>query len=78
MLCKRTYKNQITLPKKIIERFKDVEYFDAEFDEEKIILKPVKITPLTDTSLSKIRDKISSLGLTDKDIEKAIWWARKR
>jgi hypothetical protein len=76
MLCKKTYKNQITLPKKIMERFKDIEYFDAEAEEDKIILRPVKIIPAKDT-LSKIRKKISSLGITQEDIEKAILWARK-
>ena len=75
MLCKLTYKNQITLPKKIVEKFKDVEYFEVETRNEKIILKPVKITPLI--TLEQIKEKIASLGLKEKDIEKSIQWARK-
>lgn len=78
MLCKKTFKNQITLPKKIIEQFGDIEYFDVTAEDNKIILKPVKISSFTDLSLSKIRKKISSLGLTEKDIEDAIRWARKK
>ncbi len=78
MLCKRTYKNQITLPKKIMEEFGDVEYFEVEAQNNKIILKPVEISPIETASLSQIRRKISSLGLTEEDIEKAIKWARKK
>ena len=75
MLCKLTYKNQIILPKKIVEKFKDVEYFEVETRNEKIILKPVKITPLI--TLEQIKEKIASLGLKEEDIEKSIQWARK-
>ena len=78
MLCKKTSKNQITLPKKIVERFKDVEYFEVEAQEDKIILKPVKIEPIKNISLVKIREKMTSLGITEEDIEKAIFWARSK
>ncbi|MCK4905545.1 AbrB/MazE/SpoVT family DNA-binding domain-containing protein [bacterium] len=77
MLCKKTVKNQITLPKRIIQGFEDVEYFEAETIEEKIILTPVKVTSVKKNSLTDIRKKISKLGLTEKGIEKAITWARK-
>ena len=77
MLCKRTYKNQVTLPKKIMEDFKDIEYFEAKTHGGKIILEPVRITSLSDSHLEKVRKKIAALGLTEKDIEDAIAWARK-
>ncbi|MDH7514195.1 MAG: hypothetical protein QHH14_14725 [Clostridiales bacterium] len=78
MLCKRTYKNQITLPKKIMEDFKDVEYFQAKAEAGKIILEPMKITPASAPPIEKVRRKIAALGLTEKDIEEAIAWARKK
>lgn len=78
MLCKRTFKNQITLPKKIMVAFDDVEYFEAEAKADRIILVPVKISPLKKATLSNVRKKISSLGLSDADINKAIDWARKK
>ncbi len=78
MLCKRTYKNQITLPKKIMEDFKDVEYFQAKTDCGKIILEPIKMIPLSERPAEKVRKKIAALGLTEKDIEEAIAWARKK
>jgi bifunctional DNA-binding transcriptional regulator/antitoxin component of YhaV-PrlF toxin-antitoxin module len=78
MLCKRTYKNQITLPKKIMEKFDDVEYFEVEAKEDRIILRPVKINLLRNASLAQIRENIAALHLTEKDIEEAITWARKK
>jgi hypothetical protein len=78
MLCKRTYKNQITLPKKIMEDFKDVEYFQAKTERGKIILEPVNMIPAGERPLEKARKKIAALGLTEADIEEAIRWARKK
>ena len=78
MLCKMTYKNQITLPKKIMENFKDVEYFQAKTEGSKIILEAVQLTTLSDRPVEKVRRKIASLGLTEKDVEDAIAWARKK
>jgi hypothetical protein len=76
MLCKRTYKNQITLPKKVMEKFDGVEYFEANIREGKIVLEPMKITSLSDTALERSRKKVAALGLTEQDIEDAVAWAR--
>jgi hypothetical protein len=78
VLCKRTYKNQITLPKKVMEQFDDYEYFEVKTAEGKIILEPVKITLQGETALEKVRQKVAALGLTSKDIEDAVAWARKK
>jgi hypothetical protein len=78
MLCKRTYKNQITLPKRIMEDFKDVEYFQAKTERGRIILEPVNMIPASERPLEKARKKIAALGLTETDIEEAIRWARKK
>ncbi|MFH0795635.1 MAG: AbrB/MazE/SpoVT family DNA-binding domain-containing protein [Candidatus Omnitrophota bacterium] len=76
MLCKKTYKNQITLPKKIVEQFGDFEYLKVGIEDEQIILTPVEMEPIV--SLTRIRKKIFALGLTEQDIEEAIRWARKK
>ena len=78
MLCKRTYKNQITLPKKVMEKFDGVEYFEADIREGKIVLEPMKITSLSDTVLERGRKKIAAFGLTEQDVEDAVAWARKK
>ena len=77
MLAKKTSKNQLTLPKEIAKEFPDVEYFDIKVKDRKIVLIPVKITPL-DTTLEGIRKKMEKLGVTEKDVTDAIKWARQR
>lgn len=76
MLAKKTSKNQITLPKRILEELPEAEYFDVSVRESKIVLKPVKIIP-AGSGLAAVRKKIRSLGLTEKDVERAVRWARK-
>lgn len=78
MLCKRTYKNQITLPKKVMEKFEGVEYLQAEVQEGKIVLDPVQITYASESVLGQVRRKAAALGLTDKDVEDAVAWSRKK
>jgi hypothetical protein len=78
MLCKRTYKNQITIPKKVMEKFDGVEYFEARIREGAIVLEPVEIKLLDEGRLAKARKKIAALGLTERDVEDAVAWARKK
>ena len=77
MLAKKTSKNQLTLPKEIVKSFPDIEYFDVIVKDRKIVLKPVKITPLDET-LERVRDKIEKLGIMEKDVSEAVKWARGR
>ena len=73
MLAKLTSKNQLTLPKRIIEQFGDVRYFSVEAEYGRIILEPVNTNPL-----SAVREKMESLGLSEKDVQEALTWSRKR
>ena len=75
MLAKRASKNQITLPKDIVKAFSDTEYFDVSIEGNRILLMPVKITPVGST-LEGVRDKIKKLGITEKDVGEAIRLAR--
>lgn len=77
MLAKKTYKNQITIPKDVLKGFEEVEYFDAFAEGGRIILKPVVIEGQGER-LRRVREKISSMGLTEKDVDEAIRWARGR
>lgn len=77
MLAKKTSKNQLTLPKEIVKSFPSAEYFDVSVKDKKIILTPVKITPV-DMTLKGIRDKIEKLDITVNDVTGAIKWARKK
>jgi hypothetical protein len=78
MLCKRTYKNQITIPKKVMEKFDGVEYFEASVLDGVIVLMPVEVKPLNGKSLERIRAKISGLGISADDITRAVAWSRNR
>ena len=75
MLATITAKNQITIPKKIIDQLPDVKYFEVELKESMVVLKPLKVY---DTSLEQIRTKIKRLGLKENSIKEAIQWARKK
>ena len=76
MLAKKTSKNQITLPKDIARNFPNTVYFDVSLDDDRILLRPVKFSP-AGSALEKARDKMKKLGITERDIEEAIVWARK-
>jgi bifunctional DNA-binding transcriptional regulator/antitoxin component of YhaV-PrlF toxin-antitoxin module len=73
MLAKMTSKNQITIPKKIIEKLPGVEYFEVELRDGVVMLKPLKVY---DTTLEAIRTKVKKLGLQENTVKEAIEWAR--
>ena len=75
MLAKITSKNQITIPKKIINQLPDVKYFDVEFKEGLVLLKPLR---MYDVNLEQIRSKLKKLGLKENSVREAIQWARKK
>ena len=73
MLAKKTVKNQITLPKRIVQDFPNVEYFDVRREDDRIILEPLK----TDRA-KQVRAKLAALKITESDIAKAVSWAREK
>ena len=75
MLAKLTAKNQITIPKDIISRLPDVEYFDVTIRNGAVVMKPVKVY---DTDLEGIRRKMKKLGISEKSVSEAIHWARNK
>jgi hypothetical protein len=77
MLAKKTSKNQLTLPKEIVKEFSETQYFDVSVKDRKIVLMPVKITPV-DMPLEGVRDKMAKLGITESDVREAVKWARKK
>ncbi|MBI3574465.1 MAG: AbrB/MazE/SpoVT family DNA-binding domain-containing protein [Gammaproteobacteria bacterium] len=73
MLAKKTVKNQIALPKRIVQDFPNVEYFDVRREDDRIILEPLK----TDRA-KQVRAKLAALKITETDIAKAVSWAREK
>jgi hypothetical protein len=77
MLAKLTTKNQITLPRKVIQEFRGIEYFDADVQDGRIVLSPVRMQPV-DATITGIREKMKRLGITPTDITEAVHWARNK
>ncbi len=71
MLAKKTVKNQITLPKAVITRFKGVEYFDVTTDGSSIILRPLQMS-----RADEVRAQLAQLGIEEQDVAAAVAWAR--
>jgi bifunctional DNA-binding transcriptional regulator/antitoxin component of YhaV-PrlF toxin-antitoxin module len=71
MLAKVTSKNQLTLPKAIINEIGHVEYFDVRADEGRIIL-----TPMNMHAGDQVRRKLQDLGISEGDVADAIAFAR--
>jgi hypothetical protein len=75
MLAKLTAKNQITIPKKLIDQLPNAKYFDVELSDGVVVLRPLRIY---DTDLDQIRAKIKKLGLKQDCVAEAIRWARSK
>jgi hypothetical protein len=75
MLAKKTSKNQITIPKKIVDQIPDVSYFNVEFEGGVILMRPLKFY---ETDLQEIRQKVKKLGIQEKSVGEAIKWARSK
>ena len=73
MISKKTSKNQITLPKKIVSQFPECEYFDVTAEEGRIVLRPVD-----PDALEKVQRRLKELGIRERDVEDAVAWARER
>ena len=71
MLAKITAKNQLTLPKSLMQAVGATEYFDVEARDGQLILTPVRIQ-----RGDAVRAKLAELDLTAKDVADAVAWAR--
>ena len=70
MLAKLTSKNQLTLPKAVVEQVR-AEYYSVRTEGQSIVLTPVKLG-----GLEAVQEKLAALGITPRDVKPAIAWAR--
>ncbi len=77
MLAKKTSKNQITLPKAIVDQLPPVEYFDVSMRDDEVVLKPVVVTSPGERRKA-VQAKMQALGITETDVEEAVRWTRAR
>jgi len=73
VLAKKTSKNQLTLPKVIVDHFAGVDYFDVHEDGDRIVL-----VPLRPNRADEVRDKLEEIGITEADVEAAVRWGREK
>ena len=71
MSAKRTRKNQITLPKAIVQRVGEADDYDVTVQYVKIVLTPVRLN-----RSDAVRAKLADLGLAEADVADAVKWAR--
>lgn len=71
MLAKMTVKNQVTLPKAVVTRFRGVKYFEVSTDGTSIILRP-----LERSRADEVREQLAKLGIGEQDVAAAVTWAR--
>lgn len=73
MLAKRTSKNQITLPKAIVQTVGEADYYDVTVQDGKVVLTPVRLQ-----QSEAVRAKLEELGISLDDVDEAVAWARRR
>lgn len=71
MLAKRTSKNQLTLPKAVVQAVGEPEYFEIATDDGRIVLTPVRLQ-----QAEAVRTKLDELGIKESDIKDAVAWSR--
>lgn len=72
MLAKRTVKNQLTLPKAVVEATGATDYYEVAVEDGRIVLTPVRVQ-----NADAVRSKLERLGIGEPDVADAITWARK-
>ena len=73
MLAKVTSKNQLTLPKAMLQQVGTPEYLEIAMIDGRLIL-----TPVTLQKSDAVRNKLEKLGISEQDIQDAVIWARNR
>jgi hypothetical protein len=71
MLIKLNAKNQITLPKNLMQAVGPTDYFDVEARDGQIVLMPVRFV-----AANAVCAKLAELGITEADAADAVDWAR--
>jgi hypothetical protein len=73
VLAKRTSKNQLTLPKAIVEASGPADYYDVTMDDGRIVL-----TPLRTGAADEVRSRLEAMGIGESDVVDAVAWARSK
>ena len=72
MLVKLTSKNQLTLPKSVLQSCQGAEYFEVSEEDGRIVLTPVRMT-----RPDAVRSSLARLGIGENAVAEAVDWARR-
>ncbi|MCD6317670.1 AbrB/MazE/SpoVT family DNA-binding domain-containing protein [Candidatus Aerophobetes bacterium] len=79
---KVSFKGQVTIPKQVRNKLKIAPGDFVLFEEknEEVVLKKARLSPEEEFNklVAVLDKKVKKLGITDKDIEDAIKWARQK
>ena len=73
VVAKRTSKNQLTLPKAVVEQTGVAEYYDVTCDNGRIVL-----TPMHPGGADAVRTRLAELGISEADVTDAVNWSRQQ
>lgn len=71
VIAKRSSKNQLTLPKAVVEQVGAADDDDVACDNGRIVL-----TPLHPGGAEAVRRRLAELGISEADVAEAVTWAR--
>jgi len=71
VVAKRTSKNQLTLPKSVVEQAGVADDSDVICENGRIVL-----TPLHPGGADAVRTRLAELGISEADVADAVGWAR--
>ena len=71
VVAKRTSKNQLTLPKAVVEQTGQADYYAVTCANGCIVL-----TPLHPGGATAVRARLAELGISEADVADAVNWAR--
>jgi len=75
MLAKKTTKNQLTIPRALLDQLPETDYFDATVVSDALVLRPVRLVPMVD--IERVRDRLEQAGVKPGEVRRAVKWARK-
>jgi hypothetical protein len=76
VLTKKTTKNQLTIPKALLDQLPESDYFDATVVHDALVLRPVRMVPAVD--IERVRDRVAKAGLKPGEAARAVKWARRK
>ena len=70
-MVKLNARNQIRLPKRLMQAVGPTDYFDVQAKDGQIVLTPVRFV-----AADAVRAKLAELGITETDAAAAVDWSR--